>query len=63
MITSREVFAKRKEGAIDEAYQIALQLMVKPGVDEWDRKALGWCLVDLIKRNGTYLALRCQKAP
>ena len=25
MITSREVFAKRKEGAIDEAYKMAYQ--------------------------------------
>ena len=51
MTTSKDVFAKRKEGAIDEAYQLALQLMASPGVDEWDRKALGWCLVDLIKRD------------
>ena len=51
MITSKEVFAKRKEGAIDEAYQMALQLMARPGVNEWDRKALGWCLVDIIKRD------------
>lgn len=50
MITSKEIFAKRKAGAIDEAYQMALQLMAAPDVDEWDRKALGWCLVDLIKR-------------
>ncbi len=27
MITSKEVFAKRKEGAIDEAYRMALELM------------------------------------
>lgn len=51
MITSKEVFAKRKEGAIDEAYQLALQLMGAPDVGEWDRKAMGWCLVDLIKRD------------
>lgn len=51
MITSKEVFAKRKEGAIDEAYQMALQLMAAAEVDEWDRKAMGWCLVDLIKRD------------
>ncbi|WP_348683019.1 tetratricopeptide repeat protein [Acidovorax soli] len=51
MTTSKDVFAKRKEGAIDEAYQLALQLMASPEVDEWDRKALGWCLVDLIKRD------------
>lgn len=51
MTTSKEVFAKRKQGAIDEAYQLALRLMASPDVDEWDRKAMGWCLVDLIKRD------------
>ena len=51
MITSKEVFAKRKAGAIDEAYQMALQVMGTQDVGEWDRKALGWCLVDLIKRD------------
>lgn len=52
MITSKEVFAKRKEGAIDEAYKMALELMAAPQVDDWDRKAFGWCLIDLIKRDG-----------
>ena len=51
MITSKEVFAKRKEGAIDEAYQMALGLMGVPQVDDWDRKAFCWCLIDLIKRD------------
>lgn len=51
MITSKEVFAKRKEGAIDEAYKMALELMAAPQVDEWDRKAFSWCLIDLIKRD------------
>ncbi len=51
MITSKDVFIKRKEGAIDEAYQMALQLMGAQHVDDWDRKAMGWCLVDLIKRD------------
>lgn len=50
MITSKEVFAKRKEGALDEAYQMALQLTNQSSVDDWDFKALAWCLVDLIKR-------------
>lgn len=48
---SSKVFAKRKEGAIDDAYQLALQLMSAPDVSEWDYKALGWCLIDLIKRD------------
>ncbi len=57
MITNKEVTAKRKEGkagkegALDEAYQMALQLMSAPHVDEWDIKAFGWCLIDLIKRD------------
>ncbi len=51
MITSNEVFAKRKEGAIDEAYQMALELMAAQQVDDWGRKAFGWCLIDLIKRD------------
>ncbi len=51
MITSKEVFAKRKEGAIDEAYKMSLELMAAPQANDWDRKAFGWCLVDLIKRD------------
>lgn len=51
MTTSKEVFAKRKEGALDEAYELASQLVASPHADEWDRKAMGWCLVDLIKRD------------
>ncbi|MGQ7817275.1 tetratricopeptide repeat protein [Metapseudomonas furukawaii] len=51
MITNKEVFAKRREGAIDEAYKMALELMAAPQVDDWDRKAFGWCLIDLIKRD------------
>ncbi len=57
MITNKEVFAKLKEGkagkegAFDEAYQMALQLMSAPHVDEWDFKVFGWCLIYLIKRD------------
>jgi len=51
VITSNEVFAKRKEGAIDEAYQMALELMAAQQVDDWGWKAFGWCLIDLIKRD------------
>ena len=50
MITSKDVFAKRREGALDEAYQMALQLMNSTHIDEWDFKAFSWCLIDLIKR-------------
>lgn len=50
MITSKDVFAKRKEGAIDEAYRMALELMGSPNADDWDRKSFCWCLIDIIKR-------------
>lgn len=51
MITSKEVFAKRKEGAIDEAFRMALELIGSPEADDWDRKAFCWCLIDVIKRD------------
>lgn len=51
MMTSKEVFAKRKEGAIDEAYRMALELMGSPNADAWDKKAFCWCLIDIIKRD------------
>src|SRR5690554_319059 len=51
MITSKDVFAKRKTGEIEEAYQMALQRMGAPDKDEWDDRAFGWCLIDLIKRD------------
>lgn len=51
MTSSKEVFAKRKEGQLEEAYTMALQLMNSPSPDEWDRRAFGWCLIDLIKRD------------
>lgn len=51
MITSKDVFAKRKEGAIDEAYRMALELMGSPNANDWDKKAFCWCLIDIIKRD------------
>lgn len=51
MTTSKDVFAKRREGQLEEAYQMALQRMAAPDKDEWDDKAFGWCLIDLIKRD------------
>lgn len=51
MITSKDVFAKRREGKVDEAYRMALQLMDNPHPEEWDIKAFGWCLIDVIKRD------------
>jgi tetratricopeptide (TPR) repeat protein len=52
-ITSKEVFAKRKSGALDEAYQMALNLVEQQPSDEWNFKALAWCLIDLCKREAT----------
>jgi hypothetical protein len=51
MASSKDVFAKRKEGALDEAYNMALELINAPDPDEWDIKAFGWCVIDLIKRD------------
>lgn len=51
MITSKEVFAKRKEGVVDEAYRMAMELMGSPNADDWGRKAFCWCLIDIIKRD------------
>lgn len=51
MITSKDVFAKRREGLIDEAYRMALALMRSPQADDWEKKAFCWCLIDLIKRD------------
>ena len=51
MITSRDVFSTRKEGKLDEAYKMALELIDRPGNDEWDIKAFAWCVIDLIKRD------------
>lgn len=50
MATSKEIFAARREGKLDEAYKMAVQRMAAPDKNEWDDRALGWCLVDLIKR-------------
>jgi|GEM_PF-325031 len=48
--TSQLVFAKRKSGELDEAYQIGLRLIQKPNHSDWDVKAFAWVIVDLIKR-------------
>ena len=49
MVTSKEVFAKRKQGFLAEAYNMALELIKQPH-DEWNIKAYAWCLIDLIKQ-------------
>lgn len=50
MSTSKEVFALRKAGQLDEAYEMAAQLNDTAYPDIWDMRAFGWCLVDLIDR-------------
>ncbi|AYO16490.1 tetratricopeptide repeat protein [Vibrio owensii] len=53
MISSKEVFALRRAGKTDDAYQMAIQLVAHNAFDEWNGKALAWCLIDLIKRDAT----------
>jgi tetratricopeptide (TPR) repeat protein len=49
MITSKEVFEKRKAGQTYEAYQMGQELVRNNPNDPWNIKALAYCLVDLIK--------------
>jgi tetratricopeptide (TPR) repeat protein len=49
MVTSKEVFAKRKEGDLVTAYNMARELIDKDPNDDWNFKAYAWCLIDLIK--------------
>lgn len=49
MASSKQVFALRKEGKIEEAYQMALTCILIDGEDEWNIKALAYCLYDKIK--------------
>lgn len=49
--TSKEVFAERKNGNAEQAYKMAKQLMANNPNDEWNQRALAWCLVDLIKHS------------
>lgn len=48
---SSDIFSLRRDGKLDEAYQLALQHMAAPEVDEWTEKAMAWCLIDLIKKD------------
>ena len=51
MSTSKEVFALRREGMLDDAYAMAIDVVHLDPHDEWNIKALAWCLYDLIKRS------------
>ena len=44
------IYALRKEGRIEEAYQIALKLYQQDSDDDV-KKALSWVLIDLCKKN------------
>lgn len=58
MSTSKEVFSLRKNGSLDEAYELALKLNDTSSPDDWDKRALGWCLIDLIKRDPIHIPLK-----
>lgn len=49
---SKEVFTERKVNIIN-AYKMALQLVQSQPNNDWNHKALAWCLIDLIKQNPT----------
>lgn len=51
MSSSKEVFALRREGLLDDAYEMAIEVVQFDPHDEWNIKALAWCLYDLIKRS------------
>ena len=53
MTTSKEVTRLRKEGKLDEAYALSLDLIAAPDADDWDRAAYAWCLIDIVKRHAT----------
>ncbi len=50
MLTSKEVFSKRKEGNTVEAYSMALALVDNNPHDEWNIKALAYCIIDMLKQ-------------
>ena len=51
MNSSKDVFQKRRDGELDAAYAMALERITAADRDAWDVRALGWCLVDLVKRS------------
>ncbi|MBK3393898.1 tetratricopeptide repeat protein [Psychrobacter sp. M9-54-1] len=46
---SKKVFALRKEGKLQEAYNLATSLLNSDKDDEWNKRAMAWVLVDIIK--------------
>jgi len=53
MSSSQEVFELRREGSLDEAYKMALEVIATNPNDDWNIKALAWCLYDLIKKSSS----------
>lgn len=49
MPTTKEIFALRKEGRIDEALNLAKSLYSMQPEDEWTVRAYAWCLYDKTK--------------
>ncbi|NBI43843.1 hypothetical protein GVX76_10260 [[Haemophilus] felis] len=49
--SSKDVFSERKNGDLQKAYEMACQLVEHNPNDEWNQKALAWCLISLIKQN------------
>lgn len=47
---SKNVFALRSEGKLQEAYQLATSLLESNGDDDWNKRAMAWVLVDIIKK-------------
>jgi len=47
--SSQNVFALRKSGQINEAYNLAVNLYKQNPEDEWIQKAYAWVLIDIIK--------------
>src|SRR5690606_24915527 len=45
-----QIYALRKEGRLEEAYQIALRLYQQDSNDDDIKKALSWVLIDLCKK-------------
>lgn len=50
MVTSTDVFAKRKQGDLVTAYNMARELIESDPNDDWNFKAYAWCLIDLVKQ-------------
>lgn len=50
MISSKDIFEKRRSGDLEAAYAMGAQRMAAPDRDAWDVRAFGWVLVDLVKK-------------